>query len=122
MEAFLSYVYQQLSAIHPRVYLERAPTSVRFPYVTYQAPSSGMAEHREDITLVVDIWDQTTDPLAIEQIASQIEQALDRHRYLAQDQRMQLSFFKTSRLQLLEPDDLSIRRRQLRFTVKMYLI
>lgn len=121
MKELQAQVYAILSAIHPRVYLERAPQEGTFPYVVYNLPSSSMgADHREDFILEVDVWDRPEDgsTLAMQQIADAIDAALDGLVVRAGGNWV-ARVYRIGRFMLPDPD-LEIRRRQLRYEIRTY--
>jgi hypothetical protein len=115
----LTFITSKLNEITPKVYLEQAPAKTPFPYVVFNLPNSDEAEFREDFVLEVDVWDKSPDTTALETLTVSIDQALSRLKHL--DTNFQASFYRVSRL-MLPDDDPTIRRRQLRYQVKAYLL
>jgi hypothetical protein len=122
---FLSYLYSKLVESGKQVYSEVAPVkdpvtqlAPIFPYVVYRLGTSLNDEsYREDFPLIINVWDKGSNTTSLEILADSIDKKLKNLRYL--DENQQLTFVKDSRSPISDPD-LSIKGRQIRYTVKRY--
>lgn len=111
-------IIQLLRQYHDRVYFQKSPNSILFPYVIYDFPNSFMEEDQEIYNLDVDIWDNKDDTTELETIASTIWKALHRYRHLDDD--IQFSIYRENRLPPLDEDEKHIKRRKLIFQVRYF--
>lgn len=109
----------RLKEVHSRVYVEQAPQGTVFPYVVYILPNSTEENHREDFILEVQVWGNSKNTNEINNIAHNIDKKLNRLKYL--DTNMQTSIYRVNRLMVPDPDP-AIRRRELRYNCKTYLL
>src|SRR5690606_23896298 len=119
--ALQRFIVEQLTAIHPRVYLEWAPQGATYPLVVYQLPTSDeVIERREDFILEVDVWDQPEDgsTIASQNLSDRIDQAFNRLSYTDAG-GWSSRFYRVNRLMIPDPDP-NIRRRQLRYEIRTY--
>jgi hypothetical protein len=118
------FIVQQLKTVHPRVLLEFVPENqvVEYPYVVYNLPNSEeIVDRREDFILEVDVWDKPIDgsTVALQTLADTIHQKLNRLTYTDNANGWSSRFYLVNRLMLPDPDPM-IRRRQLRYEIKVY--
>lgn len=118
------FIVQQIKLVHPRVYLEFVPESqnVEYPYVVYNFyDSDEMVDRREDILLEVDVWDKPVNGSAVtlETLSDAIHQKLNRLLYTDNTNGWSGRFYLANRLMIPDPDP-TIRRRQLRYEIRMY--
>lgn len=118
MKNLLQYIFSILSETLKPVYLEVAPNEVAYPYIVFSLPNSVNVESdRQDYTLQINIWDNKTDTTALETLTDLIDGKLYKRQYL--DSNQFIKFERESRLMVPDTDP-SIKRRQLRYTVKTY--
>lgn len=112
-----------------RVYFRKAPENSVFPYVVYNLPNSeaGYSE-REDIILEVDIWDNTNLTQTIDTLVGAIDGDGDLkdptglHRKLIYiGGSLSAKIYRENRL-IIDDEDSSIERRQLRYSIQTYLL
>lgn len=119
------FIVSQLAESGKQVYFEQAPerdpfTNVapKFPYIVYRfGTSSNDDMYREDIPLIVNVWDNNPDTIPLDLLAESLDKKLKNIRHL--DEYQQLTFVKEGRSPLTEPD-LTIKGRQLRYTIRRY--
>ena len=113
----------------PTVYLEQAPPTATFPFVTFRLTNSFEIERREDYQMTVDVWDnmeQSTDPTYIDTLVRQIDGNGDifsptgLHR-LQHYSTTTPSFriYREAKWMVPDPEP-SIRRRHIRYRVVTY--
>ena len=111
----LTTLFQTLSSDLP-IHLEEAPQDSKFPYATYKLePSITIEDNREDIPLVIDIWDDLTDSTRLENHWETLDKKLYKLRHL--DENQLLIFQREGRGMIPDPD---FRRRQIRYIIKRY--
>lgn len=103
--------------MHPRVHLELAPQEEQYPFIVFRLPSSVENEQREDFIVEVDIWDNSADTTALENLTSAVDKALDRLRF--NNTQVQTCLYRMNRLMVPDTDP-QIRRRRLRYQAKTY--
>lgn len=119
---FLGIIKSKISNVADRVYLEKAPQGATFPFVTYRIQDSlnDNENCREDFLFLVDIWGKQDNTTTIEDLQYNIGLELNRFVYSASTS-ITFHSYLVNRLMLLDPDE-SIKRRQLQFIVKTYII
>ena len=116
--ALRGLVTQQLNKASDRVFHRHAPDDAPFPYVTYVLESINFPDStRDDYDLVVDVWDQSPDQKAVEEIADQIETMFN----VANLPRPPIyaTFFRDGRTNLDDPDK-TLQHIQMHFIVQLY--
>lgn len=116
------YVVNQIKNVTNKVYPEFAPSEETFPYVIYKFPSTNeLSVDSSNVIMEIDIWDRARsghDSFAdIERLTTAIDVLFKDARYI--DEKMFLIIQKLSRMSIPDTDP-SIRRRQLRYNIKMY--
>lgn len=106
----------ELLKICDRVYHQEADSKAQFPYVVYELSSGIKTSLRDDISLVIDVWDKGASSTNVETIADNIEK-LD-FTNLPNGKVYPTIYFELRNS--LRDEDKSIKRRQLRFTIKNY--
>ncbi len=91
---------------------------IKFPYVVYKLPNSSPQELLEEFVLEIDVWDGISDVTRLEKLTEEVNLKLHKWDYL--DENFFLRVKRINRLPLDDPDG-KIKRRQLRFTVKVYI-
>lgn len=109
-------VQTRLKDITPLVYYRRADEDALYPHIVHLIDRVNiLAEHRDDVSLVVDIWTKS-DSVANE-LADAVEKSFDREN-LPQETILP-TFFLETRI-TVEDDDKSISHIQMTFTVQNY--
>ena len=113
------YVFETLSAINSKCYLEKAKDSAVCPYIVFRFPTSVDDFQKEDFILEVDVWDNLSDTTRLEALVTSIDTALHSLKYY-ESGVLQTCIYRLNRLMLPDPDE-KLRRRQLRYICKTYL-
>lgn len=124
MIGLLKYLKDTITGVHARSYLEEAPRDVNgnlpgYPYVTYRLPTSNEIEHREDFILEINLWDQGADTMVLEELTQNMDDALNRKHHL--DTGLLVTIYRINRMMIPDPDQ-EIRRRELRYQARVYMI
>jgi hypothetical protein len=111
-----------------RVYFEEAPDNATYPYVVYNLPNSISAFNREDFSLEIDVWDNVNNTTALETLVGNIDGNGDltnptglNYKNIYVSNKLAATFYRESRL-IIRDEDKRIKRRQLRYRIKTYLI
>jgi len=120
----LEYLKDTITGVHARSYLEEAPEDIAgtrpaFPYVVYSLPTSNEIEHREDFILEINLWDRGADTTVLEELTQNMDDALNRKHHL--DTGLLIIIYRINRMMIPDPDQ-EIRRRELRYQARVYLI
>lgn len=116
MNKLLSLILIELRKHHERVYHEDAPSNAKYPYLVYSV-SDGFKTHRDDLTLIVDIWDRNDSAMNVEDLTDKIDIGLDSKSI--HNDYVVATLFREGRLSIGDPDK-TLKRRQLRFSVQTY--
>lgn len=109
-------VQTRLKDITPLVYYRKADEDALYPHIVHLIDRVNLiAEHRDDVSLVVDIWTKS-DSVANE-LADAVEKSFDREN-LPQETILP-TFFLETRI-TVEDEDKSISHIQMTFTVQNY--
>ena len=106
-----------LTAVHPRVYYERAPQGETYPYLVYELSDSQDVSPVEQFRLEVDGWDATSDTTALEALMDTVDTALHRKASLIALQHLGFTVFRDRRFPLPD-DDPQLRRRKAIYNVR----
>ncbi|MFA5715838.1 MAG: hypothetical protein WC998_08860 [Candidatus Paceibacterota bacterium] len=108
---------------------DSVPQNAVLPYTTYSLDSGFPDENRkmERFTLLVDNWDNNSDTTALETVTGSIDgdgdkvsaTGLNEKKYFVSG-TLQASFYREGRFEVPDEDP-SIKRRQLRYEVQVYL-
>lgn len=111
-------ILSNLTAIHTRSYFDRAPIGTTFPYITFKTPSTFYAENNNYIMLEVNVWENKGNNIAtLEQITENVRKGLQKNVYVDSYISMKYEF---ESLLHLDDDEEQIRRRQIRFKIKIW--
>lgn len=111
-------IVSQLNTTEGKTYYIDAPTDATFPYKTFEFSTVNMGvEHRDDISLIVDVWDNSKTPKKVEEISDKIEDLFDSVN-LPQNTILP-TFFRDTRFPVVESDK-TIQHIQLTFLVENY--
>lgn len=101
-------------------YYRTADPAAVFPHAVYDFENIDLGDlFRDDLILVVDLWDSGTDTTRIEEFADQIE-AMFNNVNLPGDKILP-TFYRISR-KPIDDEDKTIMRRQLKFQIQNYEI
>ena len=117
MNKLLLIIKAYLETKHERVYHEHAPSDAVFPYLVYEVTEGFKNGCRDDLTLIIDIWDRNQSSMEIEELTDTIDRLFD-NANLPTDYVLP-TFYRESRLKIEDPDK-TLKRRQLRFSVQTY--
>jgi len=130
MNNLLTYIYGKLVSLSGKqVYQEKVPENIT-PVYTYIVFSLAIPDRTQEQNLgflEIDFWDNTNNLSALETLVSKVDgnssrsspTGLDELRYFSND--LQAVFYRILRTPIPDPD-IKIRRRQLRYLVKVRFI
>lgn len=113
-------ILSELKKINNNVYFESATDKSVFPYIVYSIDKTypkGKKDDRDDITLILDVWDNTIDTTRIENLTDTIEMHLDNLN--KPTPTVLLTFYLLSRKSLKDEIE-TIKHRQLKFVIQSY--
>lgn len=116
MNKLLELILQTLKSKHDRVYHEVAPDITEYPYIVFNV-SDGFKSHRDDLTLIIDIWDRNSSSFEIEDLTDTIDSLLDEANIY--NEFVLTTFYRQTRMKVEDPD-IKLKRRQLRFNIQTY--
>lgn len=116
MNKLLELILQTLKTKHDRVYHEVAPDNAEYPYIVFNV-SDGFKSHRDDLTLIIDIWDRNNSSMGIEDLTDSIDNLLDKANI--HNEFVLTTFYRQTRMKVEDPDT-KLKRRQLRFNAQTY--
>lgn len=116
--ALRTIVTTLLKEVNNNVYYIEAPNNTSSPYIVFDFNTVDLNNYpRNDVFLIVDIWDKNDDTMTIENLADEIEEKLNRLNYPTDE--VLPTIFLSTRYNLTD-EDKSIKRRQLRFEIQNY--
>lgn len=102
------------------VYYEKADKKATFPYLVYTFDTTNFTyDSRDDIFLLIDIWDRRETSSFIEGVADAIEKLLDHANHPTE--QVLATFYLESRKSVADEDEL-ILHRQIRAKIESYYI
>lgn len=111
-------VQSNLKTIQGDTYHKTAPNDAAYPYKTYELSSAAFPNaDRDDLSLVVDVWDRSLDPKIAENIADDIE-TLFKSAILPKPP-LYPAFFRENRYNVEDPDK-NLQHIQLHFSVQLH--
>lgn len=116
MNKLLELILKTLKTKHGRVYHENAPQNAEYPYIVFNI-NDGLKSHRDDLILIIDIWDRNDSSMRIEDLTDMIDTLLDEANL--PNEFVLPTFYRQQRLKV-EDEDKTLKRRQLRFNVQAY--
>ena len=109
-------VQEKLKTVTDRVYYKKADEKALYPHIVHVIERVNLiAEHRDDVSLVVDVW--TKSVTDANELADSVESIFNREN-LPQDTILP-TFFMENRVDI-EDEDKSISHIQMTFTVQNY--
>ncbi len=117
MNSLLKIVKNHLKTKHDRVYHEEAPNNAKYPYIVFEITQGLKNSMRDDLILMVDIWDRNKDTMPIEDLTDTIDKLF--HEANLPSENVLPTFYRETRLKVDDPDK-TLKRRQLRFAIHTY--
>ena len=116
--ALRALVQSTLQTTQGDTYHKTAPNDAAYPYKTYELSSVAFPNtDRDDLSLVVDIWDRGLDPKTAENIADDVE-ALFTSAIIPRPP-LYPAFFRENRYNVEDPDK-TLQHIQLHFSVQLH--
>lgn len=112
-------VTKELKQACDNVYYEKANEDNIYPHIVYNFSVVVKLEARDDIQLVVDIWDKNTNSVQIEILTDLVEELLNNANL---PQFNSLPTFYLELKNSIDDEDPLIKHRQLRFLIQNYYI
>lgn len=101
-------------------YYRTADPDALFPHAVYDFENIDLGDiNRDDLILIVDLWDKGSDTSGLEEKADQIEEMFNAAN-LPNDEVLP-TFYRISR-KPIDDEDKTIMRRQLKFQIQNYYI
>lgn len=100
-------------------YTDFIPSSAAYPRIQLQFGNGLPYGHGELNLMQIDIWDKNHSKAQVEAIADSIDKIFKRHNETTNDFCVQIYRNNPYRLNVPDPD-MEIRRRQLRYVIKIY--
>lgn len=110
------------SKINPIIksYYRVADPKADFPRAVYDFENIDLGDlNRDDLILIVDLWDEGNDTSKIEDIADQIEEMFNAANL--PDENVLPTFYRISR-KPIDDEDKTLMRRQLKFQIQNYYV
>jgi len=110
------------SKINPIIksYYRVADPKADFPRAVYDFENIDLGDlSRDDLILIVDLWDEGNDTSRIEDIADQIEEMFNAANL--PDENVLPTFYRISR-KPIDDEDKTLMRRQLKFQIQNYYV
>lgn len=120
MQDLYKYVLDKIkSATGIKPYTDYIPTDKTFPYIQLQFTNSAPNGFGELNLMQLDIWDKNVSKAQVENISDEIDKIFNRLNDTTADFSLQI--YRNTPYRLNIPDtDMEIRRRQLRYIIKIY--
>lgn len=120
MQDLYKYVIDKIKAATGlKPYTDYVPSDKVFPYIQLQFPNSTPNGYGELILMQLDVWDKSHSKSAVEDIADSVDKIFNRLNETTADFSLQIYRNTPYRLNIQDPD-MEIRRRQLRYIIKIY--
>ena len=101
-------------------YYRTADAAAKYPHAVYDFESIDLGDiNRDDLILIVDLWDKSKDTNKIEELADQIEEIFNAANL--PNEQVLPTFYRISR-KPIDDEDKTINHRQLKFQVQNYYI
>lgn len=110
------------SNINPIIksYYRVADAKAAFPHAIYDFETIDLSDiNRDDLILIIDLWDKGKDTSNVEEIADQIERILNAANMPGEE--VLPTFYRISR-KPIDDEDKTLIRRQLKFQIQNYYI
>lgn len=113
-------VQNKMEALGLTAYADEAPDGAIYPYVVYSIDSFSYEDARDDIVLDCDVWDQSPNYAAVEDIADKIEMGFDKYSHHSEDSTVLPIFFRYVRNKVPDTDH-KLKRINIKFEIQNYL-
>ena len=101
-------------------YYRMADPEALFPHAVYDFETIDLGDiNRDDLILILDLWDKGNDTSRIEEMADQIEEMFNAANL--PNEEVLPTFYRISR-KPIDDEDKTIMRRQLKFQIQNYYI
>lgn len=101
-------------------YYRKADKDKIYPHSVFDFENIDLGDiNRDDLILIIDLWDYGNDTSNIEEIADQIEEMFNAANL--PDEKVLPTFYRISRKPIDDPDK-NLIRRQLKFQIQNYYI
>lgn len=101
-------------------YYRKADTKALYPHAVYDFENIDLGDiSRDDLILIIDIWDRGDDTTFIEETADRIEEIFNAANL--PNEEVLPTFYRISR-KPIDDEDKTIQRRQLKFQIQNYYI
>lgn len=101
-------------------YYRTADPDALFPHAVYDFENIDLGDiNRDDLILIVDLWDKGSDTSGLEEMADQIEEMFNAANL--PNEEVLPTFYRISR-KPVDDEDKTIMRRQLKFQIQNYYI
>ena len=101
-------------------YYRTADPDALFPHAVYDFENIDLGDiNRDDLILIVDLWDKGSNTSRIEEMADQIEEIFNAANL--PNEEVLPTFYRISR-KPIDDEDKTIMRRQLKFQIQNYYI
>ncbi len=118
--ALRTLIVEILKEVGCVVYYENATKGAQFPYIVYSFDSFNYEyDSRDDVFLLVDVWDKNKTSSKVEELTDTVEKVLGYTNRPNSDTLA--TFFKESRMSVEDEDEL-IHHRQVRVKIENYYV
>lgn len=101
-------------------YYRTADPGALFPHAVYDFENIDLGDlNRDDLILIVDLWDKGSDTSGLEEMADKIEEMFNAANL--PNEEVLPTFYRISR-KPIDDEDKTIMRRQLKFQIQNYYI
>jgi hypothetical protein len=112
-------IQQKITSLVYTAYADEAPDGAAFPYVVYNIDSFAFEDARDDITLVIDIWDEYPNYSRVELMADNIEEEFTGNAVHDDSATILPQFFRYIRTKVPDPNK-KLKRVQLKVQIQNY--
>jgi hypothetical protein len=118
IEKILDDVYSHVSGVVKPLFHEYAPQGNKYPYCVFHISSGSVNGKREDYILTFNVWGDSSCLDSLDSMVKNLDSLLV--DYVCQGEFFN---FRVSKLSMMEiPDFEPIRRREVRYLVKLYSV
>ena len=117
--ALRKIIYKNMNSI-VKTYFRKADKENIYPHAVYDFENIDLGDiSRDDLILIIDIWDKGNDTSKIEEIADQIEEMFNAANL--PNEEVLPTFYRIGR-KPIDDVDKTLMRRQLKFQIQNYYI
>ena len=117
--ALRKIIYKNINSI-VKTYFRKADKENIYPHAVYDFENIDLGDiSRDDLILIIDIWDKGNDTSNIEEIADQIEEMFNAANL--PNEEVLPTFYRIGR-KSIDDVDKTLMRRQLKFQIQNYYI